>query len=99
MSDTKIIIFAGIKVPWYTYSLFLGRHRESTEYDSFVDYRGDNFFLGKMLGEYSWSSVLPIDDLREYSSNDKVRFVRFKLGELDKGYLDVYPQMFIIRKA
>jgi hypothetical protein len=37
-----------------------------------------------------------LDLIREWSVTDKVRKTRFSLWEVDEGYINVYPKLYIL---
>jgi hypothetical protein len=94
----SVVVFSGIEVNWLTYANFLFNHEDQSKYDFIASHDGKKYFLGKKLGSYSWYSVVPIDDLREFSGNDKVRYVRWNLGKISPGYFDVCPKIYFIKQ-
>ena len=88
---TRSVIFSGFKIPWHLFY----RVPNKEQFDVIQD--GD-VYVGKVLVENSLGSEFSIELIRDYSTNDEVRYLRTELRKLDESYNDIYPKLYLITK-
>lgn len=87
-----VTIFSGFRIPFDHYNKLLEFYPEveSMSCNGFV-------FVGERLAPFLDSGdTFDLDLIRQWSVTDKVRKTRFSLWEVDEGYVNVYPKLYIL---